>query len=348
MDLGGSFKEFRLYSSRFQGSKRRVMPWLLEGIQNHATSGETILDCYAGSGLVSYALTAKGFVVSASDQLLSALISVQAMSGESRDLDAGELKEALAYANSDVPGSELSSTYAGIFFPQDELLWLDRMSRFIQELPTEARPRAFWALFQSALAKRPYNLFHRANLEMRTREVARSFGNKTTWEKPFPVHFMKFITEASTHALNSPNVSTFHGDPLAISSTEFDMVYLDPPYINEKGQATPYIDYYGFLDLLIQPELLSRINQGKANKPIEPVVGGWNDSQAALETFEKLLKKFSDSKVALSYRSDGKPSAESLESLMRTYRNKVTIYKKPLKYALSSKNDAEEILLVGE
>jgi adenine-specific DNA methylase len=324
------------------------MPWLMEGIQNHLQPGQRILDAYTGSGLVTYALTSKGYELSASDQLLSSLMTVQAMSGESRDLEPSELSDALAYATAKESGTELSSIFEGIFFPQEELIWLDRMSQFIQNLPTEARPRAFWALFQSALAKRPYNLFHRANLEMRTRDVSRSFGNKATWEKPFPNHFAKFLAEASTHALNSSKVETFHGDPLNINETNFDMIYLDPPYINEKGQATPYIDYYGFLDLLIDPQLIGRVNQDKANKPIEPLEGGWNNPSAALETLEKLMLKFPSSSIALSYRSDGQPSMETLSELMNSHRSKIKVYMKPLKYALSSKADAEEILIVAE
>jgi len=348
MDLGGSFKEFRLYSSRFQGSKRRVMPWLMAGIENHIQSGQKILDAYTGSGLVTYALTSKGYEVTASDQLLSSLITVQAMSGESRDLEQSELVDALAYASAEESGSDISSMYAGIFFPQQELIWLDRMAQFIQTLEVEAKPRVYWALFQSALAKRPYNLFHRANLDMRTRNVSRSFGNKATWEKPFPIHFAKFLAEASTHALNSSKVETFHGDPLTMQVTNFDMIYLDPPYINEKGQATPYVDYYGFLDLLIDPQLIARVNQEKANKPIEPLFGGWNNPSAALETLEKLILKFPNSVIALSYRSDGQPSMETLSDLMNSYRGKVTSYRKSLKYALSAKTDAEEILIVAE
>jgi hypothetical protein len=51
----------------------------------------------------------------------------------------------------------------------------------IGELNNEyKRAIAYSALCQACLAKRPYNLFHRANLYMRTQDVERSFGNKTT------------------------------------------------------------------------------------------------------------------------------------------------------------------------
>lgn len=322
------------------------MPWLMESLQNHAKATDKILDAYTGSGLVTYALVSKGFQVSASDQLLSSLMTVTALSGRCRDLESAELISALAFASESSEGWEISETYAGVFFPQAELIWLERMSRFIQSLPTVAQPRAFWALFQSALAKRPYNLFHRANLNMRTREVSRSFGNKTTWEKPFPLHFQKFLLEASNHALNSDLVQVFHGDPLLIENCNFDLIYLDPPYINDKGQATPYLDYYGFLDLLVDPSLMQRVNNLKANKPLEPLTGGWADAKSALATLGKVMEKFPNSKIALSYRSDGQPEMSELISLMENHRQQVHVYSKPLKYALSSKADAEEILIV--
>jgi adenine-specific DNA methylase len=348
MHLFGTLKHHKLYSSRFQGSKRRIMPWLINAITSHVNPGEKILDAYTGSGLVTYALASRNYRMCASDQLLSSVMTVRALSGQSRDLETNELDSSLKYASEKSEGWEISENYKGIFFPQDELIWLERMSSFIRELPVDAQPRAFWALFQSALAKRPYNLFHRANLEMRTRSVPRSFGNKATWEKPFPLHFQKFLHEASTHALNLDSVNVFHGDPLSISNSEFKLVYLDPPYINEKGQATPYVDYYGFLDLLIDPSIMQRVNMLKSNKPIEPITGGWKDGKTALQTIEKVLQKFEKSKIALSYRNDGQPKMTELVDLFENHRGKVSVYSTPLKYALSTKANAEEILLVSD
>lgn len=56
---------------------------------------------------------------------------------------------------------------------------------------------AFFALSQSCIIKRPYNLFYRKNLYMRTSNVKRSFGNKKTWDTPFVDWFLKFVKEAN-------------------------------------------------------------------------------------------------------------------------------------------------------
>ena len=53
------------------------------------------------------------------------------------------------------------------------------------------------ALNQACLMKRPFNLFHRKNLYIRTANVERQFGNKTTWETPFPTLFTRLVKEAN-------------------------------------------------------------------------------------------------------------------------------------------------------
>jgi adenine-specific DNA-methyltransferase len=45
--------------------------------------------------------------------------------------------------------------------------------------------------------KRPFNLFHRKNLYLRFANVERSFGNKASWDTPFPVLFRKFVNEVN-------------------------------------------------------------------------------------------------------------------------------------------------------
>jgi adenine-specific DNA methylase len=323
------------------------MPWLLDSLNQFAKPEARILDAYAGSGLVTYALTSHGYKVLASDQLEGSIVSVKALSGLSRDLNQQELNSILEFASSDTPTSEIFESFKGLFFPDNELAWLDRIALAIRNLDEECKPRAFWALFQSSLAKRPYNLFHRSNLDMRMRDVERSFGNKATWEKPFPEHFQKFLHEASTHSLNSSFVETFHGNPLNLDRKNFDVVYLDPPYINSSNKTTPYADYYGFLDVLMDPNRLKDVDQTKAHKPLKLPMGGWGNSEEAIETLRKLINKFQESTLCLSYRSDGKPESQELIKLFKEFKQNVKLFKTPLKYALSDKAGGEEILVVA-
>src|SRR5690606_25532811 len=93
----------------------------------------------------------------------------------------------------------IQRTFKDIYFTDEENAWLDRVVWNLNHLLTSPYKQALarFALFQACIIKRPYNLFHRANLYMRTAKVQRSFGNKTTWDTPFEIHFRNFINEAN-------------------------------------------------------------------------------------------------------------------------------------------------------
>jgi len=68
-----------------------------------------------------------------------------------------------------------------IYFTDEENKWLDIIITNISQINNKFKQAlAYYALFQSCIIKRPYNLFHRKNLYIRTAEVKRSFGNKKT------------------------------------------------------------------------------------------------------------------------------------------------------------------------
>src|SRR5436190_1005514 len=83
-------------------------------------------------------------------------------------------------------------------------------------------------------AHRPFNLFHRANLSMRTKEVSRSFGNKTTWERPFETHFRQAAHVANLAVFEDQRQHrALSQDALTCEATA-ELVYLDPPYANAR------------------------------------------------------------------------------------------------------------------
>ena len=93
----------------------------------------------------------------------------------------------------------IQENYHDIYYTDEENRWLDTVVQNISAIDNEnERAVAFHSLFQSLIVKRPYNLFHRKNLYMRTADVERRFGNKATWDTPFQVHFERFISESNS------------------------------------------------------------------------------------------------------------------------------------------------------
>jgi hypothetical protein len=77
-------------------------------------------------------------------------------------------------------------------------------------------------------------------------------------------------------------------------------------------------------------------------------VGIWSRKSEITKLLDEAIKKFSGSKIVLSYRSDGYPSRRKISELFKKHKGKnPQVYSIPYKYALSAKT-VSEILFVSE
>jgi adenine-specific DNA-methyltransferase len=322
------------------------LPWLLNmpDLRNHEHG--LALDAFAGSGVVSYGLSQMGWTVHACDRLASSGSAVKAFCGGGPTLTSTEIDSFSRLSRSTSRGW-LVEAYQGIHFPDDELHWLDNASELAAGLDDSQRHIALWALCQSALAKRPYNLFHRSNLAMRTRDVSRSFGNKVTWEKPFFEHFRKFVEECEKLRLSTGFAEFHRVDPRELELAPFDLVYIDPPYVNARGTVTPYNDYYSFLDFICDPGSRAEIDLTKAHRPRTWARSHWESPQQLIIALDDLIENHPAATVVLSYRSDGVPTLDELANLLARHRRHVNTFEFPIKYALSTATASREAVIVG-
>jgi adenine-specific DNA methylase len=148
---------------------------------------------------------------------------------------------------------------------------------------------------------------------------------------------------------NNCECKSMNCNALDLAKTNFDLVYIDTPYISNKGSSTDYLDFYHFLEGLCNySEWEQLINRNYKHLPIkENKKSPWNDKTLIYQEFDKLFCKFQKSKLVVSYREDGIPSIDELSYLMGKYKNNVeNIHKTNYKYALSH-NSTKEILLIG-
>ena len=208
---------------------------------------------------------------------------------------------------------------------------------------------AFYAIFQSCIIKRPYNLFHRANLYMRLSEVTRSFGNKTTWDAPFETHFRSFVAEVNRHVFDSGvECAAVCGDAGHVPGT-FDLVYVDPPYVNKAGLGVDYLDFYHFLEgVMDYKNWGDRLDRKRKHLPLKGERSVWASSDTIHAAFRDLFARFSDSTLVVSYRSDGVPSEQELVEMVRAVKGDVRLLRYGgYKYALSKNSNSQEVLIVG-
>jgi hypothetical protein len=234
--------------------------------------------------------------------------------------------------------------FAGVFFMDDENRFIDTVAENLARLPDRfERALASWALFQACLMKRPFNLFHRKNLELRTRDVARSFGNKATWERPFDELFLA--------ALSSANRAVFDGGApcsatmldAATCPIDADLVYLDPPYVRSDGATFDYADGYHFLDGLAEYDgWEARIDHSKKHLPLARPRSRFVDPRTVESALFDVLDRARKAHVVLSYREDGLPSVEAIVACLEKLGKKPSVVvEEGRPYALSRRASRE-------
>jgi len=187
---------------------------------------------------------------------------------------------------------------------------------------------------------------------MRERDVKRSFGNAVTWEAPIREHASKALAELQQFPFGDqiPGFKIFGENTRDLSgfSDNYDLVYLDPPYLNSRGTGVDYSDFYGFLEGLCDYELFGEGDSRYPHKPIAKKYSNWLNPQTAVEELAGIVNKWKSSILVVSYRSDGVPTPDETVEILSSRGRRVEIHTTgEYKYALSTTNTNEELFLIS-
>jgi adenine-specific DNA methylase len=346
-------------TTRYQGSKRSLLPWIYENLKS--LPFETVLDGFGGTGSVSYLFKLMNKKVTFNDILPSnCMTGLALIENDSVTLDEEDLGF-ISHRNGFEYPTFIEDAFKGIYYTTDENRLLDVMALNIRMLSekykgdilTKKQALAYHVLFQACLCKRPFNLFHRKNLSLRTaRDVKRSFGNKKTWNTGFGKLIKRFNEEVTNKVFsNGFRHEALSQDIIDIKNRKFDLVYIDPPYarIDDKTPKD-YHELYHFLDGMVDYDnWAKKINLNTKNKRLVKQKNHWNEGNIE-DNFKALFEKFKDSIIVVSYGEPGSPSIYKIKKLLLKYKSKVRIAKKEYKYKLNHRNGhgLYEVLIIGE
>ena len=135
-----------------------------------------------------------------------------------------------------------------------------------------------------------------------------------------------------------------------MKKTNFDLVYLDPPYQRPKdSHPKDYYPLYHFLEGIVDYDNWpSRIDFSKKHRPLLKIQSSF-EKKSLLNNIELIVNKFSDSIIAISYGEPGIPTIREIQSILAKYKSKVFVYNRVYSYKLNKKNGNEmrEVLLLG-
>lgn len=343
----------KLPVTRYYGSKRRVVEKIGAALQEHHVEYDSVVDLFGGTGIVSYYMAKTGKAVVYNDilsfncEIAKALL--QSERGVFTETDALNLLQC-------VPGREYQSiiedSFDNIYYPQEENQLIDTVVQNIELIEDEKKASAYYILFQSCMIKRPFNIFHRRNLNLRTGFTEARFGNKITWEQSFESLFVKFTRELNEFQfVDLPHVEVVNMSALQCDRNA-DLVYIDTPYFRERQSAAiTYHNRYHFLEgLMHYNDIPNHINQEKVNREIRFGENPEFEKRSHyLTDLHTLLARHQQSTIAMSYTSAGFPSIEELCDVIGQYKNEVIVCNlgnHP--FALNrNNNDRQEVLIIG-
>lgn len=338
-------------STRYYGSKRKLLTWIHTVIS--PLMFDTVLDLFGGTASVSLLFKAMSKRVTYHDGFVFNADVAHAVLSNDLALDEAWVLEFLCRLRP--RDGVVARNFEGLYYTDEENRWIDgfMVAQAAQTLGDKESRLLRYLLYQACLKKRPFNLFHRANLSIRTRaDVKRSFGNLTTWNKSFDDHIVATLRELKKALVRSSHSCEI----LASTNAEcvapgYDLVYLDPPYVghNSAHNRDNYWRKYHFLEGLSRyDEWAGQIDRDSNTRQFkEPVwMRDWSNKKFFKDLLFATVDRHKNSIVVLSYVEDAVPNHKEIESYFNSLFTRVSVFHKSHQYALSER-DKNEILFVG-
>lgn len=326
------------------GSKYKLLPWIYEITKT--LESDTVLDAFSGSGAVGYLFKAMGKQVVANDFLqFCSVITSATVQNPGVVIDDDTLQRLMRYD----PKHKrfIQRTFDGIFYTPEDLRFLDIVSWNVKKLDNRHRQAmALSALIRSCVKRQPRGVFTVAG------DPARYKDGRRDLQLSLRQHFVEQVDTYNSAAFsNKRRNKARHGDVFSLRKKDFDLVYLDPPYV-PRSDDNCYMKRYHFLEGLScyweGLELMTSTRVKKIKKPFTP----FSYRRTAIDAFNRLFRQFADSNLVLSYSSNGYPDLDILRSLMRRYKRRVEVLEREHRYHFGThkavqRSVVQEYLLVG-
>ena len=338
--------------TRYYGSKRKVVERIWNVLTERQIEYNSVLDLFGGTGIVSYFMASKDKEVIYNDLMQFNCMIARALLQSPKGILTEERMLGLLQENPQINyRNYIEEIYRDIYYLDEENHQIDIVAQNIMHLPLELQPSAYYVFFQSCMIKRPFNIFHRKNLSLRTNFTTARFGNKKTWEIPFEELFVRFTRELNKFQFQQlPQVQIDNASALNLNRYA-DLVYIDTPYFTNRGTNVSYHARYHFLEGLVNYELIPEyISRTKNNLELTlHQCDEFEQKATFVHNLDTLLAMHEQSVIALSYTSNGYPSIEELVEILnvhKTHVEAVSLGKHP--FALNHNNaDREEVLIIG-
>lgn len=313
----------RFPETKYMGSKQVLLPFILRHIS--ALRFNRALDAFSGSGCVAYALKQHGAEVHTNDFLKFAFhIAHSSVENNSTLLDDSDVT-ALLRPNRNARDF-IEHTFADRYFNSDDNHFLDNLWANIQKLKSPMkRSLALAAACRAAMKKRPRGIF--------TFTGMKGWDGRKDLRMTMREQFLVAVGQFNRAVFsNRRRNKALCKDVFTVDPRGYDLVYIDTPYVSRFSDCDYTRRYHfieGYCTYWKDVEILSQT----LTKKIRSYPTDFSSKAGAFDAFAKLFSHFRNSKLVISYSSNGIPSEKEMVELLRNFKKKVEVHKIPHLYS---------------
>lgn len=331
-------------TTRYMGSKQS----LLKQIAN-ATAPfefESVLDLFAGSGVVSYMFKSLGKTVISNDYmsmnstLANALITNTNINLSQQDIDT---------LLSGIPNNDgfVSQTFNNIYYTDEENAFIDLVRGNIKKLKGKTKQAlAMSALIRACTKKRPRGIFTYTGFRYNDgrKDLVMSFEEQL-------LAAIKMLNNAVFD--NGKLNKSLNKDAMSVG-VKADLVYIDPPYFNPTSD-NEYVRRYHFIEGLAKDWKDVEMQLETKTKKFKNYPTPFSTRIGAYDAFDKLFKKHREGIIIVSYSSSSFPTKDEMVGLLAKYKKDVEVIAIDYTYCIGNqghkvndnKNRVQEYIFIG-
>lgn len=333
---------------RYMGSKHRLLPWIAQALGT--LKFQSALDAFSGSGSVAYLLKSMGKRVVAND-FLNFPYQISVATIQNSRVRLNDAQCSLLLETNRKRQQFIQKTFTGIFFSPDDLRFLDNTWANLPLLPSDThRAIAITAMVRACIKRQPRGVFTVAGDPEHYKDGRR---DETLSLKQ---HFLESVAAYNAVVFDNGSKSMATRGDVFAAETDVDLVYMDPPYV-PRADDNCYIKRYHFLEGLAsywRDEGTAIVADSRVKK-IAKRYTPFSYRRTAVDAFERMLSRFRESTLVLSYSSNGYPDLPILREMMQRYKRTVDVAERDHRYhfgthdrVASERAAVREYLLIGQ
>lgn len=330
--------------TRFMGSKSKLLSEIWSVASQFKV--DTVIDLFAGSGIVGYMFKAQGKSVVSNDYMAMSATFAKAMIENNSVILPIEQAKGLLIERKE-SDHFVAETFQGLYYKDEENDLIDILRTNIAAIQDQyKRAIAMAALIRACTKKRPRGIF--------TYTGERYNDGRKDLQKTLAQQFLEAVDTINKAVFdNGKQNRAKHGDAMELRVEQADLVYIDPPYYSPLSD-NEYVRRYHFVEGLARDWQGVEIQQHTLTKKFKSYPTPFSTRNGAADAFDRLFKKFAGSILIVSYSSNSLPAQDEMVAIMSKYKKHVEVIPVDYRYSFGNqgtarthRNSVQEYLFVG-